>query len=344
MIDYTVYYLGAGASAKAIPVVNHLSNRMTAFKGYLSNTINLSDYIFSSESRIPLTPEEVKEKFLKSIDHVVEKSGKNSIDNYARKLWEAKKTEEYDQLKATLSCYLLLEQSKADEQYDIIDHRYDHWLTKITNREQGIPYLKPRFKVISWNYDLQIEKALEELCQFELGSPHYEKWGVYPKMGRYNNGSLTDNEISIVKVNGSTGSYLNAGEVNSLLKSTFREFDAKSVLNALEIYYKFSHSQPSIKQLFFFAWEKVPMAQQGIEIAKTISKKAKELIVIGYSFPDYNKDMDVEILKEMTSLESIYLQVRDDKIEHVRTAMESIFPDIKITVDMKIEQFHVPYF
>ncbi|PJZ89068.1 hypothetical protein [Leptospira levettii] len=86
------------------------------------------------------------------------------------------------------------------------------------------------------------------------------------------------------------------------------------------------------------------MAEQGKEIAKSIAKKTRKLIVIGYSFPDYNKSIDTEILKEMTSLEYIHLQVRDDKIEHVSTVMETIFPDIKITVDMKIDHFHIPYF
>ncbi|BDA80175.1 hypothetical protein LPTSP3_g31050 [Leptospira kobayashii] len=345
MKDYILYYLGAGSSANSIPVVGALSNRMSAFKGYLINSVNLDNQTFPKDSGIERTLIEIRNEFLNNIDWLIEMSGRNSIDTFARKLWDANKLKELRILKATLACYILLEQTISDTQYKSLDHRYEHWLTKITerDREEGIPFLKKNFKVISWNYDIQIEKALESISQIDLNVPVFKKWGIYPKTGRYDPNSLNSENTSIIKLNGSAGLLISTGEVYSLLTNTFKTFDKNSVINGLSVYYQYSYNTRSTQPIFTFAWEKNAMAANGVKIAKEFAKNAKELFIIGYSFPDYNKDIDIEIISEMDNLKKITLQIKNDVLEHVQDIFKSLKPTVEIKIDTEITQFKVPY-
>ena len=50
------------------------------------------------------------------------------------------------------------------------------------------------------------------------------------------------------------------------------------------------------------------IAKKSLDYSIEIARKTTHLIVIGYSFPDFNKIIDQDIISKMTHLKYIYIQ------------------------------------
>jgi len=88
---------------------------------------------------------------------LVKQSAENhaSIDTFAKKLYIKNEQHNLLRLKATLSCYFLILQGLNN-----VDQRYDTFFASITNKDENENVILPdNIKIISWNYDIQFEKA-----------------------------------------------------------------------------------------------------------------------------------------------------------------------------------------
>src|SRR5690242_1983314 len=91
------YLIGAGASAKALPVVSEMELRLRIFKTYLFN--------FKYQSGIL--------EYIEEIDDLLRNISENTIDEYARMLNRSPQTKiKYNILKALLIGFFLFEQIK----------------------------------------------------------------------------------------------------------------------------------------------------------------------------------------------------------------------------------------
>lgn len=115
------------------------------------------------------------------------------------------------------------------------------------------------------------------------------------------------NKFCIIKLNGTAFMY---DKTNLQIVDTF--FDPYSTMGIIPSIYKFYLDKyKNIDTGLSFAWEKDSKIKQSIE--KTVYN-ADVLVIIGYSFPDYNRDIDKEIFDKMPNLKKIYIQDKDPNI------------------------------
>ena len=93
-----------------------------------------------------------------------------------------------------------------------------------------------------------------------------------------------------------------------------------------------------------FAWERFGKLEHDIvEYAKGETSETEVLVVIGYSFPYFNREIDREVIGNMKSLQKVYFQAPDADI--LKERFLSIRDDIEsssLLPRFDLEQFLLP--
>jgi len=301
------YLLGSGASCNALPLVNNFKDRLNSFNKRLLKNLR------------PQPPNDMEA--YRQLFPFGGKNGKNlqesilwlkdiadkhaSIDTYAKKLFIKKDNEalkDLHKLKSALSCYLLLEQA-----LEMTDKRYDNFFASIlTNDGSGIPKLPEGVNIITWNYDTQLEKSYEGYCS------HPEI--VFEKFLQSKN---------IIRLNGSCG-FKYADETKYL---GYTEFSISFLQSVIELYTKFINpSEPKFQPNISFAWESAIDEKIIKELEGTTT-----LIIVGYSLPYFNRDVDKVIVHLMhRTLEKIFIQVKENEYESHKERFLTFYDHISI--------------
>ncbi|MBA2610525.1 MAG: hypothetical protein H0U95_01045 [Bacteroidetes bacterium] len=124
-----------------------------------------------------------------------------------------------------------------------------------------------------------------------------------------------------------------------------RTKDKKSILNVFkESLYTIDSPTISNDKYFTFAWENDSISQGAISCAENILKETNILVIIGYSFPTFNDDIDkrlFKLLKESTNFKKIYFQDPNANKEFLFTRFGIPEEKIKI-VEKNMNQFILP--
>lgn len=322
-----VYYLGAGASfgkrdssgtiLEGVPVVAEIPAQFDTFCDYISNASipSNSEIIFQDMYRVSSGMVEQERRDMLS-DIQFFKSGIRAhftIDTYAKKLYLTHDIANFEKLKRVLCAFLIWEQVEHT-----IDSRYDSFLANILESKTNLSLPKD-ISIISWNYDSQIELAYRAFDPNRY-LPIFEKniQGTLPTIpdgGR------------VFKVNGSA-TYADKSVVMTLLK----ENDAGKRIAQFVEYYGSVKSDTSEfgfqnKTHLSFAWEESASDKMMGSLYETLSD-TQVVVVIGYSFPFFNRRIDREIFNAMGSLKTIYVQ--DINPSSVIQTIDAVLPDINI--------------
>ncbi len=304
--EYKVtYLLGAGASAEALPTVkgnngdDGLSYKFQVMANELKTNKLISDIHrdFSNElSANLLWLADGSNKFA-------------TTDTYAKFLYLQDRNS-LVKLKKTLSLYFTIEQ--------FINHKIDkRTLTFLTTIMQLNNIFPTNIKILNWNYDFQIQLAAEVFRkeEFHPGTVYFHSpplIGYYPTLGSefFTNSNIDNNAISMVHLNGIAGFYFLENE-NTILNL----FLNKRPKDINEIFEKVKTHSDRKYDLLTFAWEKDTKSSNilraRIKYAKSIINETDILVIIGYSFPFFNRDIDKEIFKtlnESGKLKKIFYQ------------------------------------
>jgi hypothetical protein len=290
------YLFGAGASAQALPLVkktNESSDIATAFaelssklSSYKFNEI-YTDYISHLKDSLIWLATGTKEF--------------GSPDTFAKYLF-LKDLTRLGELKNTLSAFFLIEQVENKK----FDKRSLIFLTTIMNIDQVFP---GNIKILTWNYDFQLELA-SEVFRKESFEVHQTGATMHaPPLIRYFPStspflSNRPDEISIVHLNGIAGFYWNKSinRPNSLFANKEKTLD-----NILELLTTKEYDE---RNLLTFAWENY-LRRESTDYIKLICEKTDILVIIGYSFPFFNREIDKQIfdwLKANNRFKKIYYQ------------------------------------
>jgi len=299
------YLYGAGASFHSLPVVAGIPQAYSEFQGTVINLLRERGITLV----FPMKYEKDHElywagRFLTLLDkfeHGINNHA--SIDTYAKKLYltDRKKLPEY---KFCLSAFLSYSQIIKGP-----DQRYDTFYASIF--QDDIFTFPEGLRIISWNYDTQFEIAYSNYSGSDSMEEAKENLHIISKQD-LNSLNNVPNDFHIVKLNGTIG-FIDHSSDNAyyLQEKCFKEkkvFDQDD-LSALIKTYENMATGKDTKPSMSFAWEEFQNGDNPIiETASVSIVDTDTLVVIGYSFPYFNRQVDRKLFSSMPALEKVYIQ------------------------------------
>jgi hypothetical protein len=296
------YLLGAGASAKALPTVKATGTTESVSHGLRS---------FGDLIRADLTIDSKHQPFLQEVVQdlywLADGSDKfGTPDTFAKYLY-LKDRDSVRRLKRALTFYFTHEQyikSKFDERALI-------FLTSVMQLGEVFP---TNIRILNWNYDSQIQTAAEifrnEKFFKTMGASTHKPplINYFPVLGW--NMNQNRNDIQMVHLNGIAGYYFDTTQ-NLILSHGLNE----KPKNMDELLTRLSYQSDRRHDLLTFAWEIDTEAShylsKRLDYAKQMIAGTDILVVIGYSFPFFNRQVDsviFETLKASNRFKKVFFQ------------------------------------
>lgn len=336
MGKHITYLFGAGASKNALPIVKEMPERIRDFLTVLNSPE--FKYLPTDQYRsehVKRTKKEISEQFVNDLiwlrseceDHA-------SVDTFAKKLFLKKDTYQLLRLKAVLSAYLTFEQALHSKE----DKRYDGFFASILNKD--VHNLPSQIKIISWNYDFQFEKAYSGYINETRIVEVQRALNVHTNFLK----NKDQNKFGIYKVNGTTGLFQTLHQSEYHINPHIPErFDKSLMDDVLQHYYYLLEYPDIMTSSLSFAWEEFNNKHDIVSTTTQAVKNTEVLIVIGYSFPFFNREIDRKIIGSMKDLKKVYFQAPD--AENIRERFLSIREDIAhnmLVPHSNIDQFLLP--
>ncbi|WP_316767999.1 hypothetical protein [Pedobacter frigiditerrae] len=296
------YLLGAGASAKSLPVVGNLPERLKKLSDNIERDFQkITPYDIDVGINDLIAATSIKGLLIQGLEWLSEESNNHSsIDTFAKKLFLQDDKKYYD-LKLFLSEYFAIEQWKNQP-----DLRYDNFWASILDKKDTFPN---RLRILSWNYDSQIEQSFLNFTDTDKLNICAEKLRVYSAKDDLK--GFDKNLFSVFKLNGSA-TFKDEG-ISKFYSDNYRskdciEFYSELLKNQYQVSKKLS--EPNLS----FAWEHNTNEDYFTRLKESVWE-TNVLVVIGYSFPFFNRNIDKFIINEcMPSLNKIYIQAPDADI------------------------------
>lgn len=349
------YLLGAGASYHSIPIVEKFNNVLFRFTKKIQE---LSDNNPKQK--------ELSDLMHKCIDVYRYAYKFNTADTYARKLFLQDKKSELYKFKTTISLFLTIWQQmvdknqlfdvnvavagvdinsqKVEDKYVDIDPRYITLLSSLLNRKKDLNkiVIDDNINFISWNYDVQLEMAIGEIIDNNRIDEIIDDYSVYPNINNTQNPS----PYRIVHLNGIAGLYETTKD--NKIYTLFNRVDKNSSLDTLikELFFVLentSRGSISNNRTFSYAWEDDDKSKKAIEEASRIMSQTDVLVIIGYSFPAFNKDIDEAIFSHLgraRKIKNIFYQDPDANVELLVNRFG--IHEKLISLEKNVKQFTIP--
>ena len=240
----------------------------------------------------------------------------DTIDQLCKYLYDKKSTEKLKGIKIfyTLMFLQIQEQHYFNKIDDLVDFSHSDYRYKAFL--ESPKFIHNEVKILSWNYDNQIELSCVQAKNIEVAISNKEN---------------PENNYRLFKLNGSMSlnqqdhdTYTNDGvyHIEELLIRRYQDFS--------------SGKEPLIE--FSFEKEK---NEQFIDSVIDSIQETETMVVIGYSFPEDNNVTDKRILTSLPKLKKVFIQ---DIAETPRTNLEELLgqkcPEIVCIND--VDEFHIP--
>lgn len=329
-----IYYIGAGASCgnkntreivyehtpnaflklhEGLPIVSEIPLCLLSFKDAISKLeIDLNkDYIYLERMRVKGSMiEHKRQQLIESINELYQASVEHAtIDTYAKKLTLVRDYRRLKELKNVLCAFFLWVQLTSKP-----DQRYDTFLANML--QMNNLFLPKEISVISWNYD----------SQFEIVYQYYSKNGelpIYEKADSMQTQIRKDMGV-IFKVNGSAN-FGNFTAVKEIAKDKNIPKEMQVVLYYGDLLSDTSQMGYQFQSQLSFAWEQSPNEDRFRKAIGEVTQDTETVIVIGYSFPFCNREIDRQLYAHMPNLKRVYIQ--DPHPESVEPAIRAVLPE-----------------
>lgn len=334
------YLFGAGASKGAIPIVDELITSMKNLHAELKSIEITEKDDFEYNGNV-YNSKELYQNFLLEFEWVIlEASNHISIDTFAKKLFVRRNFLALRKLKSIMASYFMLIQTKSK----LPDLRYDSFLSSIlsTNHLE----FPQNLRILSWNYDTQFEKAYVSYSQDNRVESCQALLNIYNKNS--GNQNFDCDSFGIIKLNGTASLAFdyNANSAFHIVNYINEDYGKKFIINILKAY-SIMQGLPTPNDKFIsnisFAWEDLP--NESIVVKKAVKSviQTEVLVVIGYSFPFFNREIDRQIIRKMSKLKKVYFQAPDaEDIKERFLAIRNDIPDTNLILRKDVKQFVFP--
>lgn len=311
--DSILYILGAGASANAIPIVKDMRKRLALFGYALYCRFALKNYeppqkleellqpLFNEKPGMPES--NMIDCFNDIYDIFLELKGMSSIDTLAKKFYLQEKQGELDKVKSTIQHLIKFEQ--LSHSVDVIANHRDELITNAPIYERPDHNLEKTILAVnqgggkSYNHE-DLSKKISEMRGFlsrhieKLPNESFEstKSIIDPRyinflLDVFNNGSDLHRKLHIFSWNYDTQFDLAAKELNLSNRDFFKEFSRN-----------LHKPNGDIEKGIKFCFESENKEENSMQKISAALKKIcfKQVVIIGYSFPFYNRAFDSILL------------------------------------------------
>ncbi len=347
-MNQIVYLLGAGASygerekddkgqdilgfvKRGIPVVSEFSKCLITMNGLVKNKEYEKGFKYTAtDEQLDILSKRLLE--LKNICNTYP-----TVDTYAKMLYVKNEKIEYKKLKESISIFLLLSQA-----FESRDLRYDGFIASLINRDKGLP---SDIHILSWNYDAQFEFAYSGYRKDYITLPFiWHDLNVLHKNMEISN--RTTRGFSLTKLNGTAFFIKKQDTTEDGIQDIYFQNKDESPTSIISKLLTANNIIPTLS----FAWEKEEEEENEendtfIEQVKTKTNDAEVLVVIGYSFPYVNREIDKKILDGMHNLKKIYVQ--DPNADEIKESLLArLYPKKETDYEWKLSkntrQFIIP--
>ncbi|MFN0031882.1 MAG: hypothetical protein ACKVOR_06965 [Flavobacteriales bacterium] len=283
---YTTYLLGAGASANALPMVIDMHDRMTQFLAVMRAKVG------DQHGWDPL------------FDMIKYSREYGTPDTYA-KILKLMGDRKYERFKDLISLFMLFEQMPFDwdefnkfpsidkellgKSLRTLDYRYAQFIASVFDTVHLSSLDNSKIRIITWNYDIQFEMLLSTILKLK----HPEVMKLTAWKIEHAEQAMDTTKGFITRVNGCCDFALDKENKDYLFKPSmsldeFSKFFERVIFSGRTSYFNHLH----------FAWEndESSLPYWSRLRANQILSKTHQLVIIGYSFPNYNRLVDKGII------------------------------------------------
>lgn len=321
------YLFGAGASAETLPVVKDFNQKFGNFaSGFNLNVLEAS--------------QSLRNDFIKFANQL---TFYKSIDTYARVLFLTGEYDELRRLKFFLSLYFHIEQ-----QNNGVDKRYDLFFGSILGGNSGSPKLPKNVKILTWNYDSQLELSATKFFKSKDTLEVRGHLPLYPKLNGQSHPPSFYDGFLIHKINGSADLLMTVDDkIQPGLSVTKQTSNSKFQVDQQLLEYLKVYEGQGKRTYLTYAWESELALDFYRNEALESIQTTDILVVVGYSFPTFNRAVDKQILKVMsTSLSKIYIQAPSPNDKSILTRVRALMPDdmnVEIQSITEVDEFFLPF-
>lgn len=229
----------------------------------------------------------------------------HSFDTLARLYSRTRQLTSLRKLKSELAYLLSIYQI-----FKVHDKRYDLFLSTILDRDLNIP---DNINIVSWNYDSQLQCSMRKFLT--KGNPENisleeasNKIGISSRLFKHSRPKIFCLNGTLECYTGNHSRKAPKGYFSQIIKDSYdvekKKSFLKSFLNMRDRYLEMNSGK--LKVNLFNAWntqvldgdEQLPSKGIFISEVKDILTKTDVLVVIGYSFPTFNRPVDRFILED----------------------------------------------
>lgn len=343
-----VYLLGAGASygkrekdpngkdipgkiLEGLPIVNEILERLEYVKTLYAKQI-VQEY------------KEAQQVLIKDLEWLIENTYRHAtIDTFAKKLFLTNQKDEYIKMKRLLSLFF-----KTEQLINRPDSRYDTFLASVLQKnDKGKLRISDDISILTWNYDSQFEIAYKEY----LSAGNYQETIDFPEQlgieiqSSYANflkpaSFVDDGTRQIFKLNGS------ASFIEDYSPAHYYSFNDGELKNEWAIQLLKIYNSPK-QCMLNYAWEHEASSDLK-HIFDNSLFRAKALVIIGYTFPFFNREIDSFLFSFICrNVQTIYIQdpyadnIKESVLDLIRRIGLPI-KDNQIILKKDVSQFFIP--
>lgn len=330
------YLLGAGASYNALPVVDEITDQISILIGVLElikngqspQNVNGNYNIFNISSNsatrqiVEIAINDLKKLRNGCMNHL-------SIDTYLKMLFLTRNNL-YERMKATIVLFFCLYQelrlyisyyNNVLVKKEAIDKRYDAFFAAIL--QSSFDQFPNKIKILSWNYDNQFERTYHRYLQnADSSSTTDELLNIYHR--NETRCKFDTSKFAIYKING-TASYFDKNR-KILPQINPNEKNVNETLIRILSEYNSCVNDNTITPAISFAWDNEHETQKMINTIQGAILESDVLVIIGYSIPFFNRQIDKQILSKNTIPKSIKIYVQDKEPNGIIERLYGIRP------------------